>query len=79
MRGPATSCLRLKRLQRWMHDQVRDPDRIVIPFDRIVPSNKEATSELRPKVREWTRNQEIADFFEIGEGICVYSPKMFVP
>ncbi|PXF60495.1 MAG: hypothetical protein C4B59_08890 [Candidatus Methanogaster sp.] len=58
---------------------VRDPDRIVIPYDHIVPSNKVTTSKLHRKAQEWARNQEMANFFEIGGGICTYSPKIFVP
>ncbi|MEA1864716.1 MAG: hypothetical protein U9N46_05910 [Euryarchaeota archaeon] len=51
----------------------------MIPFDHIVLSNKETTLKLHRKVREWARNQEIANFFEMGEGICAHSPNTFVP
>ena len=50
--------------------RVRDPDRIVIPFDHIIWSNKETTSELHRKIRGWVRIQEIPNFFDIGDGIC---------
>lgn len=51
-------------------DQVWNPDRIVIPFDHIIPSNTETTSQLHRMIREWVRSQDIPHFFDIGEGIC---------
>jgi len=70
MAHDGTSVLAVKAFTEMGVDRVWDPDRIVIPFDHIVPSNKESTSELHHKIREWVRRQGILNFFDIGDGIC---------
>jgi len=70
MAHDGTSVLAVKAFTEMGADRVWDPDRIVIPFDHIVPSNKETTSELHHKIREWVRRQGIKKFFDIGDGIC---------
>ncbi len=70
MAHDGTSVLAVKAFTEMGASQVWDPDRIVIPFDHIVPSNKEATSVLHRKIREWVRRQGIKNFFDIGDGIC---------
>ncbi|MEA3283243.1 MAG: 3-isopropylmalate dehydratase large subunit [Euryarchaeota archaeon] len=70
MAHDGTSVLAVKAFTEMGASQVWDPDRIVIPFDHIVPSNKETTSDLHRKIREWVRRQGIKSFFDIGDGIC---------
>ncbi len=70
MAHDGTSVLALKAFTEMGANRVWNRDRIVIPFDHIIPSNKETTSELHRKVREWVRKQGIPNFFDIGEGIC---------
>jgi methanogen homoaconitase large subunit len=70
MAHDGTSVLAVKAFTEMGADRVWDPDRIVIPFDHIVPSNKEATSVLHHQIREWVRRQGIKNFFDIGDGIC---------
>ncbi|MEA1945116.1 MAG: 3-isopropylmalate dehydratase large subunit [Euryarchaeota archaeon] len=70
MAHDGTSVLAVKAFTEMGATRVWDPDRIVIPFDHIIPSNKETTSELHRKIREWVRSQGIPNFFDIGEGIC---------
>ena len=70
MAHDGTSVLAVKAFTEMGVDRVWDRDRIVIPFDHIVPSNKESTSELHHKIREWVRRQGILNFFDIGDGIC---------
>ncbi len=70
MAHDGTSVLAVKAFTEMGATRVWDPDRIVIPFDHIIPSNKETTSELHRKIREWVRSQGIHNFFDIGEGIC---------
>jgi methanogen homoaconitase large subunit len=70
MAHDGTSVLAVKAFTEMGTGSVWNPDRIVIPFDHIIPSNKETTSELHHKVREWVRKQGIHNFFDIGEGIC---------
>ena len=70
MAHDGTSVLAIRAFEEMGIGSVWNPDRIVIPFDHIIPSNKETTSVLHRKVREWVRKQEISNFFDIGEGIC---------
>ena len=70
MAHDGTSVLAVKAFTEMGADRVWNPDRIVIPFDHIVPSNKETTSDLHRKIREWVRRQGIKNFFDIGDGIC---------
>jgi len=70
MAHDGTSVLAVKAFTEMGADRVWDPDRIVVPFDHIVPSNKETTSVLHHKIREWVRRQGIKNFFDIGDGIC---------
>ncbi len=70
MAHDGTSVLAVKAFTEMGADRVWDPDRIVIPFDHIVPSNKETTSVLHRKIREWVGRQGIKNFFDIGDGIC---------
>ncbi len=44
-----TSMLAIRAFEEMGAGRVWDPDRIVIPFDHIVPSNKEMTLELHRK------------------------------
>ncbi|KAF5418885.1 MAG: Methanogen homoaconitase large subunit [Candidatus Methanogaster sp.] len=70
MAHDGTSVLAVKAFTEMGADRVWDPDRIVIPFDHIVPSNKETTSVFQRKIREWVKRQGIKKFFDIGDGIC---------
>jgi len=70
MAHDGTSVLAVKAFTEMGARHVWNPDQIVIPFDHIIPSNKESTSDLQRMIREWARNQGISNLFEIGEGIC---------
>ena len=46
-----TSVLAIKAFQEMGSEKVWDPERIVIPFDHIVPANNEMAAELQKDVR----------------------------
>jgi methanogen homoaconitase large subunit len=50
--------------------RVWDPEKIVIPFDHIVPANNETAAELQRDVRAWAKGQSISNFFDCGSGVC---------
>jgi len=70
MAHDGTSVLAVKAFTEMGVSRVWNPDKIVIPFDHIVPSNKETTSDLQRTTRQWAQKQGISNLFEIGEGIC---------
>lgn len=70
MAHDGTSVLAIRAFTEMGARHVWSPDRIVVPFDHIIPSNKETTSVLHRMVREWVRSQGISNFFDIGDGIC---------
>ncbi len=65
-----TSVLAIKAFSETGSEKVWDPERIVIPFDHIVPANNETTAELQKDVRAWAKEQNIANFYDIGSGVC---------
>ncbi|UCF50552.1 MAG: 3-isopropylmalate dehydratase large subunit [Thermoplasmatales archaeon] len=42
----------------------------IIALDHIIPANSEKTAENHQKIREFVKNNEIKNFFDIGFGIC---------
>ncbi len=70
MAHDGTSVLAVKAFTEMGVSKVWNPDKIVIPFDHIVPSNKETTSDLQRRIRNWAQKQGISNLFEVGEGIC---------
>jgi len=70
MAHDGTSVLAVKAFTEMGVSRVWNPDKIVIPFDHIVPSNKETTSDLQRMIRKWAQKQGISNLFDIGEGIC---------
>jgi methanogen homoaconitase large subunit len=70
MSHDGTSVLAIKAFQEMGSDKVWDPERIVIPFDHIVPANNETAAELQKDVRTWAKEQSISNFFDCGSGVC---------
>jgi methanogen homoaconitase large subunit len=50
--------------------KVWDKERVVIPFDHIVPANNETAASLQKEVRSWIQEQGITNFFDCGSGVC---------
>ncbi len=70
MSHDGTSVLAIKAFQDMASEKVWDRERIVIPFDHIVPANNETAAELQRDVRAWAAEQNIAHFFDSGCGVC---------
>ncbi|MBN1236561.1 MAG: 3-isopropylmalate dehydratase large subunit [Methanotrichaceae archaeon] len=70
MSHDGTSVLAIKAFREMGSEKVWDPERVVIPFDHIVPANNETAAELQKDVRAWAKEQSISNFFDCGSGVC---------
>jgi methanogen homoaconitase large subunit len=79
MSHDGTSVLAIKAFQEMGSERVWDRDKIVVPFDHIVPANNETAATLQKEVREWVRSQKITNFYDCGYGVChqVFSEQGF--
>ena len=51
-------------------DRMSRPDRVAITLDHAVPAPTTQHAQNHAEIREWVRLQGIANFFEVGRGIC---------
>ena len=70
MSHDGTSVLAIKAFQDMGSEKVWDSERIVVPFDHIVPANNNTAANLQREVRSWIKEQGITHFYEGGNGIC---------
>ena len=70
MAHDGTSVLAVKAFREMEVPKVWDPARIVIPFDHIVPASTDVSANLQHDIRQWVRQQGIANMYDVGEGIC---------
>ncbi len=70
MAHDGTSILAVKAFNEMGAKKVWNPKRIIIPFDHIAPANNETAAKLQQGIRAWVKEQEITNFFDVGEGIC---------
>ncbi|MBN2488673.1 MAG: 3-isopropylmalate dehydratase large subunit [Methanosarcinaceae archaeon] len=70
MAHDGTSILAVKSFREMGIEKVWNPRRIVIPFDHLTPANTEKTAFLQKDIRNWIKEQEIQNFYDIGNGIC---------
>ena len=49
---------------------VLHPEKLVITLDHAVPAPTSKHAQNHAEIRQWVRNQGIANFFEVGRGIC---------
>ena len=70
MSHDGTSVLAIRSFQEMGSERVWDPDRVVVPYDHIVPANNETAADLQREVRGWVREQKISHFFDCGTGVC---------
>ena len=52
MSHDGTSVLAVKSFKEMNIEKVWDPERIIIPFDHLVPANNETTAQLHKELRE---------------------------
>jgi len=50
--------------------KVWNPDKIVVVLDHRSPANTSKTAENHKRIREFVKEQNVTNFFDIGEGIC---------
>lgn len=70
MAHDGTSVLAVRAFKEMGVKKVWDPERIIIPFDHIVPANNETAAKLQRDIREWIKEQGITNFSDVGGGIC---------
>ncbi len=51
-------------------DRMSRPERVAITLDHAVPAPTTQHAQNHAEIREWVRLQGIANFFEVGRGIC---------
>ena len=56
--------------ERLPHTRVRYPQRLAITLDHAVPPPSAKHAQNHARVREFTREQGVQNFFEVGRGIC---------
>ena len=53
------------------YKKVWNPNKIVVIFDHLVPANSVTTAQLHKTLRQFVKEQNISQFFDIGRGgIC---------
>ncbi len=70
MAHDGTSVLAVKSFREMGVGKVWDPEKIIIPFDHIVPANTEKAASLQRDIRQWIKEQGITNFTDSGGGIC---------
>lgn len=50
--------------------RIPHPQKLVITLDHAVPAPTTLHAQNHAEIREWVRQQGIANFFEVGRGIC---------
>jgi methanogen homoaconitase large subunit len=70
MAHDGTSVLGVRAFEAMGASSVWDPKRIAIVFDHIAPASTETAASLQNAIRKWTNRQRIANFYDVGEGIC---------
>ena len=70
MSHDGTSVLAIRSFREMGSEKVWEPDRVVVPYDHIVPANNETAADLQREVRNWAREQNISHFFDCGTGVC---------
>ncbi len=56
--------------QQLPHKRVRYPDRLAVTLDHAVPPPTAGHARNHARIRDFVREQGIANFFEAGRGIC---------
>lgn len=70
MAHDGTSVLAVKSFREMGVAQVWDSEKIIIPFDHLIPASTDVAAGLQKDIRGWVKEQNISHFYEGGEGIC---------
>jgi 3-isopropylmalate/(R)-2-methylmalate dehydratase large subunit len=60
----------IKQFRQIGQKQVWNPDKIVLPLDHRAPAESEKTATAHKSIREFVKEQDIKNFYDIREGIC---------
>lgn len=60
----------IKQFKQIGVDRVWNPSKIVIPLDHRAPAESEKTAEAHKSIREFVKEHNIGNFYDIKEGIC---------
>jgi 3-isopropylmalate/(R)-2-methylmalate dehydratase large subunit len=70
MAAAATTLIAIRQFRELGVARVWDPSRIVIVLDHEAPAYSIETAGAAKAIREFAREQGIAAFYDVGEGIC---------
>jgi len=70
MAHDGTAPLAINSFREMGGEKVWDPFKIVLVIDHVAPSSNEGTSNLHKMMREFVREQEIKNFYDVGMGVC---------
>ncbi|MCK4225159.1 MAG: 3-isopropylmalate dehydratase large subunit [candidate division Zixibacteria bacterium] len=60
----------IKQFKQIGQSRVWNPERVVIPLDHRAPAESEKTATAHKSIREFVKEQNIKNFYDIKEGIC---------
>jgi 3-isopropylmalate/(R)-2-methylmalate dehydratase large subunit len=64
------SALVLRSFREIGAKSIWDPNKVVILFDHRIPANTIKTAEGHKEVRTFARDEQLPNFYDLGEGIC---------
>ena len=64
------SALVLRSFREMGAKSIWDPSKVVILFDHRIPANTIKTAEGHKEVRTFAREEQLPNFYDLGEGIC---------
>jgi 3-isopropylmalate/(R)-2-methylmalate dehydratase large subunit len=64
------SALVLRSFREIGAKRIWDPRRVVVLFDHRIPANTIKTAEGHKEVRTFARDEQLPNFYDLGEGIC---------
>ncbi|RLI13621.1 MAG: 3-isopropylmalate dehydratase large subunit [Candidatus Hecatellales archaeon] len=70
MAHDGTAPLAIKSFREMGGEQVKHPEKVVFVIDHIAPSASEDVSKLHKLMREFASEQDIRNFYDVGEGVC---------
>ena len=70
MAHDGTAPLTINSFREMGGEKVWDPNLIILVIDHVAPSSFEGTSNLHKLMREFTHEQNIKNFYDIGWGVC---------
>jgi len=60
----------IKKFRKFGVNKVRNPEKIVIVLDHVVPASSEKHAQNHKEIREFVKQQGLPHFFDIHHGVC---------